>query len=218
MTSEKFTHQNLIFNIFNFAFCASVLLLTFLFFKENNNYRDRDQNLLPGLKTLFKSKNFIKLLSAMSLTNGCIVLITSVINIMAINHNIPSYIASICVFGGTLLGTIYSMSYPKFFERVEDHRYSMAFHLFISGIFVFLLGLALYYESSLMLLIFYGLFGIFSLHPIPHYMEKTSNDFKGTSYNVINLGNLKKLVMNCELYTLNLKRKFISFNILKQSN
>ncbi|MEL6803032.1 MAG: hypothetical protein AAFO91_04515 [Bacteroidota bacterium] len=124
----------------------------------------------------------------MSITNGCIVLVTSVINILAVNHGIPSYVASVCVFGGTLLGTLYSMGYSKLYRSVADHRYSIAFHLYVSGVLVFLLGLALYQESSVMLLVFYGLFGMVSLHPIPHYCEKASIDFKGTSYNIINLG------------------------------
>jgi hypothetical protein len=174
--------------MFNIIFCFVLIVLSLIFFKDNKNYRDRDQNFFPGFRALFSNWNFIKMLTIMSIANGTIVHITSIINILAINHNIPSYIASLCVFFGTILGLIWSILYGKFFGHFKDHKLLMSLHMFFSGVFMFLMGIALYLQSQVLLLVFYILFGMLSIHAIPFFMEKTSVDFSNISYNVINLG------------------------------
>ena len=129
----------------------------------------------------------------MSISNGCIVVITSTINIICVNQGVESIIASICVFIGTITGLLWSIIYGEIFKKRKDHSLTMSLNMLISGIFIFLFSLSLYLEHTIFFCIFFVLFSTFSLIIIPFFMEKTSFDFENISFNVINLGKYKLL-------------------------
>lgn len=187
-TSEsEFARQHFIFNVVNASVIVGLLLLSLLIFRDNHNYKQRDQRLWSNVKVLLTDANFVKMMLATCLSNGVVNSISSIINIIGEDHEVPSYMASICVFVGTVLGLLWSIAFVKVFRTPSSHRLWMSLGLYVGGLCMLGFSLGLYLRIRWLFYVCYLLYGTLNLVPIPFFMEKCSVDFKNQSFNIINL-------------------------------
>ena len=189
ISQELFESQLFNYNLCNFLIPVGLLFLSIFIFKEESMaLESRNTSIKQNLKALVTNKNCIKTVLAVSISNACLILVNSIINIVAVDYGFTSTLASYIVLGSTFLGLISSALYGILFKHSKRNYLYMALMMIACGLCIGLGIFGLKTQSKFFFIFPFGLFGLFAYPNIPFMMEKTSMDCSHISLNVINLG------------------------------
>ena len=190
MDPDVFKKQFFNFNLINVFIIFVFILLSLLFFKEENqSLISQNESTLPNLKLLFTNSQSLKIITAVCIPNGLLVVIGSLINIIVVDQGFDSMLASIVILLATLLGLFASILYTIIFFKLKNHSKIFAIMMTLTSISLILGTYGLYIKSKWMFSVFFVFVGFFAFPIIPYLMEKNSLDFPNISFNIINLGN-----------------------------
>jgi cyanate permease len=176
------------FEVYLLIICTALFILCFFCFKkENVSLFQRDQSTFRNIIKVFKNPNGWRLVLAVSISNGCMILIGSTINIICVDQGFSSLLASVVVLANTLVGLFATIGYNLLFYKTKDHRINFMSSMLFAAISHLIGTYAIYYKIKWLFVVMFVLNGIFTFPIIPFLMEKTSTQFKEISLNVINL-------------------------------
>ena len=107
MDSDVFKAQFFNFNLVNVIIVFGFIVLSILFFKEEDqSIITQNESTLPNLKLLFTNPQSLKIILAVCIPNGLLVVLGSIINIIVVDQGFDSLLASIVILLTTLCGLI----------------------------------------------------------------------------------------------------------------
>ena len=102
MDPDVFKKQFFNFNLINVFIIFVFILLSLLFFKEENqSLISQNESTLPNLKLLFTNSQSLKIITAVCIPNGLLVVIGSLINIIVVDQGFDLMLASIVILLAT---------------------------------------------------------------------------------------------------------------------
>lgn len=147
----------------------------------------RNESTFRNIVKVFKNPNGWRLVLAVSISNGCMILIGSTINIICVDQGFSTLLASLVVLANTLVGLFATIAYNLLFFKQKNHRLNFMVSMTLAAISHLFGTYAIFYKIKWLFVSMFILNGIFTFPIIPFLMEKTSIQFKDISLNIINL-------------------------------
>lgn len=189
MDSNVFKAQFFNFNLVNVIIVFGFIVLSILFFKEEDqSIITQNESTLPNLKLLFTNPQSLKIILAVCIPNGLLVVLGSIINIIVVDQGFDSLLASIVILLTTLCGLIASIIYTIIFFKVKNHSINFMIMMGLTALTLGVSSFGLYIKNKWLFSVMLVLAGSFAFPIIPFLMEKNSLDFPNVSFNIINLG------------------------------
>ena len=191
MDPDVFREQVFNFNLYNIFIIVGFIVLSLIFFKEENySLISQNEQTWRNLKLLFTNPQSLKIIISVCIPNGLLVLLGSLCNIIGVEQGFDSMFVSLVILVATLSGLFASVLYTVIFFKVKNHSYNFSIMV---GLTALALGggiVGLYFKNNWLFGGMFVLVGIFAFPVIPFMMGKNSLDFPDVSMNIINLSKI----------------------------
>ena len=142
---DTFKSQVFMFHLYTMLITFGFFLLCIFLFKEETvTLFQRNESTWKNIKKVFKNPNGWRLVLAVSISNGNLILIASTINIIVVDQGFTSTLASVVVLLSTLSGLFASIFYNIIFLRKKNHSKNFVLMMTFGALTLFFGSCALY--------------------------------------------------------------------------